>query len=85
MNDSNKRYLAKKPPPGSVDEPLSVVLLETKPVVKQIVTKRYPDRWTLSLLVVNEKLVEKSMTFGWEWDIEEIKEEKEKGAEVSFK
>jgi hypothetical protein len=25
------------------------------------------------------------MTFGWEWDFEEIKEEKEKGAEVSFK
>jgi hypothetical protein len=46
------------------------------------VTTRYPDGQTLSLLVVDDKFVEKSMTFGLEWDFEEIKEQKEKGAEV---
>jgi hypothetical protein len=41
MNENNKRYLAAKPPPGFVEAPLSVDLLETTPVVKKVVTKRY--------------------------------------------
>jgi hypothetical protein len=30
-------------------------------------------------------LVEKSLTYRWEWDYERIKEEEDKGGDVSFK
>jgi hypothetical protein len=54
-------------------------------MLKKSVTKRYPDGWTLSLLVVDNKLVEKSLTFRWDWDYDLIEKEKEKGKGVSFK
>jgi hypothetical protein len=37
----------------------------------------------LSLLVVDDKLVNKSLTFCWDWDYNLL--EKEKGKSVSFK
>jgi hypothetical protein len=73
-----------KPAPGSVPEPLSVVVLETEPVVKNLVAIRYTDGLTISLLLVDKKLVENSMTFALEWDYEVVKEEKKKGAGVRF-
>jgi hypothetical protein len=83
MNDNNKWYLAAKPPPGSVEAPLSVDLLETTPVVKKVVTKRYPDGRTLYLLVIDDKLVEKSMTFGWEWTLKKLRNRKKKGQRLA--
>jgi hypothetical protein len=61
-----------------------LVILETHPVVTKSITKKYPDGRTLSLLVVDDQLVEKSLTFPCEWNFEEIKKERAKGAEVKF-
>jgi hypothetical protein len=72
------------PPDVATDPPhISMVVLETSPTVKKYVTKRYHDCRTLSLLVVDNKVVEKSLTFRWDWDYDLI--EKEKGKGVSFK
>jgi hypothetical protein len=35
--------------------------------------------------LIDDKLVEKSLTFCWDWDYELIREETEKGKSVSFK
>jgi hypothetical protein len=64
--------------------PLCVVVL-SKPPVKKAITKKYLDGHTLTLVVNDDKLVEKMMTFGWDWDYKKVREEKEKGATVSFK
>jgi hypothetical protein len=64
--------------------PISVVILSKSPV-KKAITKRYPDGRTLTLVVNDDKLVEKMMTFRWGWDYKTVREEKEKGATVSFK
>jgi hypothetical protein len=56
----------------------------TDPNVKQSLTKRYPDGRTLTLLVVDDKLVEKSLTFRWDWDYDLIEKDKEKGKGASF-
>jgi hypothetical protein len=61
-----------------------MVILSKNPV-KKAITKRYPDGRTLTLVVEDDKLVEKMMTFRWDWDYEKVREEKEKGATVSFK
>jgi hypothetical protein len=42
-------------------------------------------RLSLCLLFVDKLLVEKSLTFVWEWDYEVVREEKKNGADVSFK
>jgi hypothetical protein len=73
-------------PDVATDPPhISMVVLETNPSVKKSVTKRYPDGRTLSLLVVDDKVVEKSLTFRWEWDYDLIEKEKELGKGVTFK
>jgi hypothetical protein len=61
------------------------VILETKPKERKSITKIYPDGRTLTLLVIDDKLVEKSLTFCWDWNYELIREEKERGKTVSFK
>jgi hypothetical protein len=66
------------------DPPLSIVILSKFPV-KKAITKRYPDGHTLTLVVHDDKLVEKMMTFRWDWDYETVREEKEKRVTVSFK
>jgi hypothetical protein len=67
---------------GTPAPPISIVVLKTKRNVKKLVTKRYPDGLTLSLLVLNDKLVEKSLTFCWDWECKLIREEKEKRKSV---
>jgi hypothetical protein len=62
-----------------------MVVLETDPNVLKSLTKRYTDGRTLSLLVVDNKLVEKSLTFHWDWDYGLIEKENKKGTGVSFK
>jgi hypothetical protein len=64
---------------------VSIVILKTNPNERKSITKRYPDGRTLTLLVIDDRLVEKSLTFHWEWDYELIREEKERGKSVSFK
>jgi hypothetical protein len=60
-------------------EPISVVILENNPKVKKSVTKWYHDGHTLSLLIVDEKLQEKSLTYRWEWDYDLLlRQQKEK-------
>jgi hypothetical protein len=63
--------------------PLSVVILSKFPV-KKAITKRYPNGRMLTLVVHDDKLVEKMMTFRWDWDYEMVREEKEEGATGSF-
>jgi hypothetical protein len=35
-------------------------------------------------LIINEKVVEKSMTYRWDWDLDRVEKEKEKGETVTF-
>jgi hypothetical protein len=65
MNSKEKRYPAVKPPPGWTPPPVSMVVLETSPKVKKCNTKRYPDGRTLSLLLVDEVIIKKSVAFSW--------------------
>jgi hypothetical protein len=44
-----------------------------------------PDGRTLSLLVIEEKLIEKSLTYRWSWNYDRIREEKDIGANSRFK
>jgi hypothetical protein len=85
MDANNKRYPAVHMPPGWTPPPVSMVVLETSPKVKKYITKRYPDGRTLSLLLVDEVIVEKSLAFSWNWDYAEIEKEKDKGGDISFK
>jgi hypothetical protein len=64
---------------------VSIVILKTNPNERKSITKRYPDGRTLTLLVIDDRLVEKSLAFCWDWDYELIREEKERGKSVSFK
>jgi hypothetical protein len=64
--------------------PISIVILSKEPV-KKAITKRYPDGRTLTLVVDDDKLVEKMMTYRWGWDFDLVRDEKEKGETVSFK
>jgi hypothetical protein len=68
------------------DQPprVSVILLSRNPTVKKTITKRYPDGRVLSLLVEDEKLLEKSMTYKVNWDYDELEKEKHKGNSISF-
>jgi hypothetical protein len=47
----------------------------------QVVTKRYEDERILQMHVVDGVIVEKSMTFKWDWDMPIIKQQKENGAD----
>jgi hypothetical protein len=62
---------------------------KTPKVVIDAITKRYGAGHTLSLMVVNKNIkniiTEKSVTYLWSWDFDEIKVAKEKGAQVGFK
>jgi hypothetical protein len=64
--------------------PFTVEVLCKDPV-KKAITKRYPDGRTLTLVVDDDQLVEKMMTYHWEWDYDKVREEKDKGESVSFK
>jgi hypothetical protein len=64
--------------------PVSVALLSKCPV-KKAITKRYKDGRTLTLVVDDDELIEKMMTFRWEWDYEKVREELVKGETVNFK
>jgi hypothetical protein len=55
--------------------PLSVVILSKFPV-KEVITKRYPNGRTLTLVVHDDKLLEKMMTSHCDWDYEKVREEK---------
>jgi hypothetical protein len=86
MNSKEKRYPAVKPPPGWTPPPvLSMVVLATSPHVKKCITKRYPDGRTLSLTVVDDVLIEKSVAFSWTWNYAEIEKQNEEGADIRFK
>jgi hypothetical protein len=49
------------------------------------ISKKYEDGCTLSLQVIDEKLVEKSLTYSWVWDYNVLEKEREAGATVQFK
>jgi hypothetical protein len=69
---------------GWFPPPFTVEVLRKDPV-KKAITKRYPDGRTLTLVVDDDQLVEKMMTYRWEWDYDKVREEKNKGESVTFK
>lgn len=80
----NKRYPWTREVIGN-SPPVTIDVLETAPRVIKCVTKRYTDGRTLTLLLVDEKIVEKSLTYRHALDFAKINIEKEKGATISFK
>jgi hypothetical protein len=60
--------------------PFTIEILRKDPV-KKAITKRYPDGRTLTLVVDDDQLVEKMMTYRWEWDYDKVREEKKQGRE----
>jgi hypothetical protein len=81
----DKRYPCIRVPAGTKTPSVDVVVLEDSPQVKKVVTKRYPDGRTLSLFLVDEKIVEKSLTYRSDFNLVAMKAEREKGGLVTFK
>jgi hypothetical protein len=71
-----------------MEPPVAMVALNDNPnnPNKKFVTKRYPDGRTLSIVVVDDDIVEKHMTYKIKWNLDAMEKEQEKGATgVSFK
>jgi hypothetical protein len=62
-----------------------VEVLELTPQCVKSISKNYEDGRILSLQVVDEILVEKSMTYTWAWDYDVLERERKGGATVGFK
>jgi hypothetical protein len=71
-------------PEANVPPPLEIVVLQTNPTEKKTLTKRYLDGRVLTLLVEDNRLLEKSLTFYVRWDYRRIEEEKKEGRSISF-
>jgi hypothetical protein len=65
-------------------QPLSTIILQTEPTERKSVTKRYPDGCVLSLLVEDDRLLEKSLTFHLPCDYNLIEEERKKEKSITF-
>jgi hypothetical protein len=88
MSSATKSFDERRGGRATAANPMSGVsmhVLETEPNVKKSIVKQYPDGRTLSLLVVDEKLVEKSLTFRWDWDLNLVSEEEKKRKSINFK
>jgi hypothetical protein len=81
-NENNKRHLVVEVP-GGLSNP-SIVVLETHPEVRKVVTRSHSDGRVLSLDAVSDKIVKKMMTHEVPFVCEEPKKQKEEGAKVSF-
>ena len=86
MEEKYRTYPGTLSPSGRMDPLVGVVVLD-EAANKKCVTKRNADGQTLSMLLVDNVILEKHMTYKIQWDLEEMKKEHdEKGAdEVSFK
>jgi hypothetical protein len=80
----DKRYPCTREPRGT-SPPVTVDVLETDPNVIKCVTKRYTDGRTLTMVLLDEKIVEKSLTYRHDFDLGKLNLEKKKGASISFK
>jgi hypothetical protein len=87
MNTEGKRKgnLTAGQTPANTLLPINVVVLSSTPTVKITITKRYPDGRVLSLLVEENKLLEKMMRFNIDWDYDMLEEEKEKGKSIRLR
>jgi hypothetical protein len=63
---------------------LHVGVLDFHPEVKKAVTKSYEDGRKLNFTVVDDKIVQRMMTYKYLFDYEALKKEKEESIEVSF-
>jgi hypothetical protein len=80
MEKKEETYLA-----GTMRLPFGVTIVDENETDK-LVTKRYPDDRTLTMVVVGGLVVEKHMTYKMLWDHAAMKNEREKGVnDVSFK
>jgi hypothetical protein len=68
----------------NVPAPLDIVVLQTEPAEKKSLTKRYLDGRVLTLLVDDDRLLEKSLTFDVRWDYNRTEKEREEGRSISF-
>jgi hypothetical protein len=81
--EKNLSYPACMVPSGTMHPPVRVVVLDDN---RKSVIKRYPDGRSLTMLVVDDKIIEKHLTYKMKWDLEVMKQEQDKGADgVSFK
>jgi hypothetical protein len=84
QHDPNKRYKAVRHPRGMVPPNPSMVVLERHPNVVKAVTKRYDDGRELNFTLVDDKIVQKILTYKTRFDWAEVKRQKEKGKVVNF-
>jgi hypothetical protein len=84
MTDGGKRKGEGNLPSRDLPPAISVVVLSNSPTVKKTITKRCPDGRVLTLLVEDDKLLEKSMTFNVDWDYDVLEKELDKGSSISF-
>jgi len=71
--------------PSGRNRPVMVDVVDLDKNRKRV-TKKYPDGRSLSMLVVNNEIVEKHMTYKMQWDLVEMRKVYEKGeGAVSFK
>ena len=83
MNETYRNKAASLSPLG-VFRPVVDVVHQNKN--RKSVTKKYKDGRSLSMLVVNDEILEKHMTYKMQWDLVEMRKVFEKGeGAVSFK
>jgi hypothetical protein len=68
----------------NIPAPLEIVVLQTEPTEKKWLTKRYLDGRVLTLLVDDDRLLEKSLTFDVRWGYNHIEKERKEGRSISF-
>ena len=78
--DRNKQYAAYRQPAGTVAPSVVEECLDAERTSKCL-TKRYADGRGLTILVVDDVIIEKSLTYYVEWDLEKMTKEKENGVE----
>ena len=85
MNEKYRNHTASLSP-SEVLRPLVDVVDLDENEDRKCVTKRYPDGRSLSMLVIDDEIIEKHMTYKMLWDLGEMRKVQEKGeGEVSFK
>ena len=80
MSNALKRQSGEVASAGFVQPGVETEYLDEEESSK-CVRKTYEDGRTLTILEVDKVIIEKSMTYKWDWDMAEIKKEKEKGVD----
>jgi hypothetical protein len=75
MDYQSKRYPFVKVLSSAGSSRIHVELLETSPRMVKAITKKYDDGRILSLHVVDDVVIEKSLTYALTWDYTLLKKE----------